>query len=64
MGLFGKVLGTALDVAKLPVDFTLDKFTLGGALVGKKESFTVERLKDIAEGADDIVDEVKDIASD
>jgi hypothetical protein len=52
MGLFGKIVKTAINVATLPVAVTKDIFTLGGSS-GGTGSYTVKKLEQIKEEADD-----------
>lgn len=54
MGLFGKIVKTAINVGVgLPVAITKDIFSLGGVAAGKDKPFTSEMLDKIKEEADD-----------
>lgn len=50
MGLFGKIVATAINVATLPVAVAKDVVTLGGSLTGTGSS-TVKKLEQIKEEA-------------
>lgn len=50
MGLFGKLVATAVNVATLPIAVTKDVFTLGGA-AGGTGSYTSKKLNHIKEDA-------------
>lgn len=49
MGLFGKLVATAINVATLPVAVAKDVVTLGGVSTENGESYVVEKLKQIKE---------------
>lgn len=51
MGLFGKLVATAVNVVTLPVDVAKDVITLGGVSTDRKESYTSEKLKQLKEEA-------------
>lgn len=52
MGLFGKIVATAINVATLPVDVAKDIVTLGGvSSKGRFESYVGEKLKQIKDEA-------------
>lgn len=51
MGLFGKIVATAINVATLPVAVTKDVFTLGGS-AGGTGSYTVKKLQQIKDEAE------------
>lgn len=53
MGLFGKIVATAVNVATLPVAVVKDVVTLGGAASDRYESYTTSKLKEIKEDAKD-----------
>jgi hypothetical protein len=60
MRFFKKLVDTAVDAAKLPVDLVKDKWTLGGNLTGRDEAYTVSRAKKLADHVDGLIDEFKD----
>jgi hypothetical protein len=51
MGLFGKIVATAVNVATIPVAVTKDVFTLAGAASGRSEPYIVSKLKQIKDEA-------------
>lgn len=51
MGLFGKIVATAINVATLPVAVVQDVVTLGGVASKSGRSFVVEKLEQIKEEA-------------
>jgi hypothetical protein len=53
MSLFGKIVRTAINVATLPMAVTKDVFTLGGVARYPSGSYTVEKLKQIKDEAED-----------
>ena len=53
MGLFGKIVATAVNVATIPVAVVKDVFTLGGVARYPGGSYTVEKLKQIKDKAED-----------
>lgn len=54
MGLFGKIVKTAVNVALLPVDLAKDVLTLGGCSTrGKFRPYVTDRLERLKEDADD-----------
>jgi hypothetical protein len=53
MSLFGKLVRTAVNVATLPVAVAKDVVTLGGASTDQREPYTVAKLKQIKDEAED-----------
>jgi len=52
MGLFGKLVATAVNVATLPVAVVKDVFTLGNAAnAATQRSYTVQKLEQIKDEA-------------
>jgi len=51
MGFFGKIIATAVNVATLPVAVVKDVVTLGGIATDHRESYIVEKLKQIKDEA-------------
>lgn len=51
MGLFGKIVATAINVATLPVAVAKDVVTLGGS-AGGTGSYTVKKLQQIKDEAE------------
>ena len=52
MGLFGKIVATAVNVATLPVAVVKDVFTLGGVSTkGEFSPYIAEKLKQIKDEA-------------
>lgn len=47
MGLFGKLVATAVNVAALPIVLAKDVCTLGGVATQRRDSYTAEKLKEI-----------------
>lgn len=58
MGLFGKLIQGAVDVATTPIDIVKDVATLGGALTDEDEPYTVQKARKLAEKAGEIYDEL------
>ena len=52
MSLFSAIVKTAIETIKLPVAIAADVFSLGG-VAADRGSFTVEKLKDIKDAAED-----------
>lgn len=53
MGFFNKLMQTAIDVAILPVEVVKDVATLSGLNTNQDEPYTVQRLRKVAEHAED-----------
>jgi hypothetical protein len=53
MGIFGKLVKTAFNVAELPLAVAKDVVTLGGIAQGRRETHTRELVEKIKEDADD-----------
>lgn len=49
MGFLGKLVKGVIDVALVPVDVVKDVVTMGGAMTGKQEPYTVTRAKKVIE---------------
>lgn len=49
MGLFGKLIATAINVATLPVAVAKDVITLGGMSTSQSDPYIVQKLKQIKE---------------
>ncbi len=47
MGLFGKIVATAINVATLPVAVAKDVVTLGGVSTDQRNPYIVQKLKQI-----------------
>lgn len=61
MGLFDaleSLTKAAVNTALTPVEVVKDVATLGGALNGKREPYTVTRLKRVAKNLDEFDDEL------
>ena len=54
MGLFGKLLRTAIHTVTLPVDVVKDVATMGGVLTDEEDPYTVQKAKKIKKDTDDI----------
>lgn len=62
MGFLGKLIKTTIDVAFLPVEVAKDIATLGGLTSNEEdESYTVQRLRKVAEHAEQAYDSLDDI---
>ena len=61
MGLFGKLLKTGLDVVTSPIEVVKDAATMGGLLTDQDETYTMKRLKRLADDAEEVRDEVDDL---
>ena len=53
MGLFGKLVRTAVNVATLPVAVVKDVVTLGGIATDNHGSYTAEKLQEIKDESED-----------
>ena len=51
MGLFGKLVATAVNVATLPIAVVKDAVTLGGVATDRGEPYIVSKLKQIKDEA-------------
>ena len=51
MGIFGAIIGTVIETAKLPIAIIKDIATLGGVL-NEHGSYITEKLEDIKDEAD------------
>ena len=51
MGLFGKLVATAVNVATIPVAVAKDVVTLGGVATEQPEPYLVQKLKQIKDEA-------------
>ena len=49
MSIFGKILGTVVDIATIPVSLAKDVLTMGGVANGHGSSYTKEKLEKIDE---------------
>jgi hypothetical protein len=58
MGIFGKLLRTALTVAETPIAIVKDIATLGGVTMGKTKSYTAKKLEEIGDDYQDFKDEL------
>ncbi len=56
--MFGKLLSTVVDVVTLPVSVAVDAVTLGGALVGRDEPYTVTKAKRIGKDAGKVIEKL------
>jgi len=54
MGIFGKLLRTAIHTVTLPVDIAKDVATVGGVLTDEDEAYTLKKAKKIGEDLDDV----------
>jgi hypothetical protein len=61
MGLFGKLLKTGLDVVTTPIEVVKDAATLGGLCTDQDETYTMQRLKRLADDAEEVRDKVDDL---
>lgn len=53
MSLFGAIVRTAVNVVTLPVAVAKDVLTLGGTVTEQTKPYTVQKLEQIKEEADD-----------
>lgn len=51
MGLFGKIVATAINVATLPVAVVKDVVTLGGVSTDQRTPYTMQKLQQIKDEA-------------
>lgn len=52
MGIFGKIVATAINVATLPVALAKDVITLGGVSTDQRSPYTVQKLQQIKDEAE------------
>lgn len=57
MGMFGKLLGAAIDTALVPVELAKDAVTLGGTITDEDEPYTLSRLKRAMKKIDSAADD-------
>ena len=60
MGILGKIAQATIDIVTIPVAIVKDVVTLGGSLSEHGETYTGEKLRDIAEKAGEIYDDLDD----
>lgn len=60
MGFLSKFVKSVVSVAVTPVDLVVDAVTLGGALDGRKETHTQERLRKAKEALDESIEDLGD----
>ena len=60
MGVIGKLIKGAVDTALLPVDIVKDFATLGGSITEEDEPYTIQKVKQLIENAQDIYDGLDD----
>jgi hypothetical protein len=53
MSIFGKLVRTAVNVAALPVEVVRDVVTLGGIATEQDKPYTIQRLEQLKEEAED-----------
>lgn len=53
MSIFGKLVRTAVNVVALPVEVVRDVVTLGGIATEQDKPYTVQRLEQLKEEAED-----------
>ena len=58
MGFLSKMLKAGIDTFELPIAMVKDVATLGGVIIGKNETYTMRKLKDIGEDIEDAKDEL------
>jgi len=58
MSLIGRALRVVVDTALLPVDMALDVAVAVGGDSGDGESFTMSRLKKVANGTGKVIDSI------
>jgi hypothetical protein len=61
MSIFGKLLKTTFDVVTAPVAVVKDFATMGGAVNGRRQTYTGEKLEQLADDAKEIRDELDDL---
>ena len=49
MSIFGKLIGTVIDVATLPIAVVKDVATMGRAVTDQEEPYTIKKIKDICD---------------
>jgi len=59
MGIFGKLIGLALDIVETPIAVIKDAATLGSQLTDEGKPYTERKLKEIREDYEDIKDNLK-----
>lgn len=61
MSIFGKLLKTTLDVVTSPVAVVKDIATLGGAVTGRQQTYTGEKLDQLGDDVQEIREELDDL---
>lgn len=61
MGIFGKLLKTAVDVATSPVAVLKDVATLGGAITDQRKPYTAQKIEQLGEDLEEIREELDDL---
>ena len=60
MSIFGKVLGTVVRTALLPVAVVQDVATMGGMATDKREPYTAAALKGLGRSVKNVIEELEE----
>ncbi len=58
MGFLGKLIKAGIDTVSLPVAIVKDVATMGGAITGEREPYTIKKLKDVGKDIEEAKDEL------
>jgi len=61
MGILGKIIKTTLSVAEIPIVVIKDSVTVGGTMVGREQSYTGEKLKELKKDYDQLKEKLEDL---
>ena len=61
MSLLGNVLGTVIDMARLPISVVKDVATLGGVLTDRSHSYTRDVCGNLREDLNELDEELRDL---
>lgn len=60
MGLFGSILKAGINVVTAPIEVVKDVVTVGGLATDQKKSYTQQRLEELADDAEQVIEEIDD----
>lgn len=59
MGLFGKLIKSAINLVEAPIAVIKDVATLGGTLIDQKRTYTEQKLDELGETWDETKEEIE-----
>ena len=60
MSILGKLGAALIETVTVPLSIVADVVTLGGTVIGRKESYTGQKVRRIVEDIEDAADEARD----